>query len=194
MCAHARPCGLARRDRWRGRRCDRRGVGGPRGRAAGLSDGARGVSPSLVSFACLSNPRPTHMPELGCEPGSTALIRLVVVPTPLSEGVTTLWQGLQWSAVTSLECASVIYFWTIQTRPKAGPALGQFWVVFGSKLGQKLYPSQKSQMRVGGTIETYDFCRRPLPIDITRLCWGRTDHRYPGRLPAVYSCTLGGSP
>ena len=38
------------------------------------------------------------------------------------------------------------------------------------------------------------FCRRPLPIDSTRLCWGRTDHRYPGRLPAVYSCTLGGSP
>ena len=56
-------------------------------------------------------------------------------------------------------------------------------------------PSQKSQMRVGGTIENYDFfCRRPLPIDSTRLCWGRTDHRYPGRLPAVYSCTLGGSP
>jgi hypothetical protein len=28
--------------RWRGRRCDRGGVGGPRGRAAGLSEGARG--------------------------------------------------------------------------------------------------------------------------------------------------------
>ena len=77
---------------------------------------------------------------------------------------------------------------TAAARPQTRPP--------GANGNYRSGPSQKSQMRVGEVqLKIMIFiCRRPLPIDSTRLCWGRTDRRYPGRLPAVYSCTLGGSP